>query len=168
MKASVAAMAVMLGAAPALSGPARAAASAPDSTADVTRVVQRFIAARSAFDPKALAETLAPDYEEISPIGDVDSRNDVLGFYAPAKRVATPAMSLTEQRVRTVGDSSLLTARVSWSAAAPDGSTAVRSVRVRYLARRTGEGWKLASVQYTPIRVAATQPPQSSSPAAGS
>ncbi|MGW8141198.1 hypothetical protein [Sphingomonas zeae] len=35
-------------------------------------LVERFENARTQFDAAALGSTLAPDYEEISPVGDVD------------------------------------------------------------------------------------------------
>lgn len=64
-------------------------AQAPE--APLRMLVERFETARTRFDPAALDRTLAPDYEEISPVGDVDTRDKVLGYYAPeAKRPAPP------------------------------------------------------------------------------
>ena len=124
---------------------AASAASAQDAA--ILALVDRFEEARLRFDPVALAATLAPDYEEISPVGTVDPRAAVLGFYAPAARRPGPAMTADETVVRARGDTALVTRRQS--IALPGGTT--RSIRVRYVARRSGRRWQLVSAQYTPI-----------------
>ena len=124
-----------------------AASPAPAQDAAILALVDRFEEARLRFDPVALAATLAPDYEEISPVGTVDPRAAVLGFYAPAARRPGPAMTADETVVRARGDTALVTRRQS--IALPGGTT--RSIRVRYVARRHGGRWQLVSAQYTPI-----------------
>jgi len=124
-----------------------AAAPAAAQDAAVRGLVDRFEAARAAFDPAALAATLAPDFEEISPRGEVDARAQVIGFYAPDKKKPAPPMTDDEVAVRMLGDIALVTQRTSFTI--PGGPT--RSIRVRYVARRTGGRWLLASAQYTPI-----------------
>ncbi len=124
--------------------------AAQDRTAQdgaVQALVDRFEDARMRFDPVALAATLAPDYEEVSPIGTVDPRAAVLGFYAPAARRPAPAMTADDTVVRASGDMALVTRRQSFTL--PGGVT--RSIRVRYVARRAGGRWQLLSAQYTPI-----------------
>lgn len=113
----------------------------------VKALVERFETARERHDPATLAATLAPDYEEISPIGDVDSRSEVLGFYAPELKRPVPVMAQDQVAVRTTGDVTVVTLRKSFTlpGAAP------RSVRVRYVAQRQKRGWLLLSAQYTPI-----------------
>ncbi len=113
----------------------------------VQALVDRFEDARTRFDPAALAATLAPGYEEISPVGTVDPRAAVLGFYAPAARRPAPAMTADDTVVRADGDMALVTRRQSFTL--PGGVT--RSIRVRYVARRAGGRWQLLSAQYTPI-----------------
>jgi ketosteroid isomerase-like protein len=129
----------------ALAAPAPAAAAAPDAA--VRALVERFEKARVAFDPAALGETLAPEYEEVSPIGEVDTRAQVLGFYAPEQKRPAPPMTSDETAVRVLGNTALVTARRS--IVLPGGVT--RSIRVRYVARRDGGGWRLVSAQFTPI-----------------
>ncbi|WP_395945572.1 nuclear transport factor 2 family protein [Brevundimonas sp.] len=111
-------------------------------------LVDRFDAARRAFDPVALAATLAPGYEEISPVGAVDSREEVLGFYAPGLRRSAPPMIREEVVVRSFDDVATLTSRTSF---AVPGVAARRWIRVRYVAHRVGGGWRLISTQYTAI-----------------
>ncbi|MEH3041240.1 MAG: DUF4440 domain-containing protein [Sphingomonas paucimobilis] len=121
--------------------------AAPQPAAAVEALVDRFDAARAAFDPAALAATLADDYVEISPVGTVDSRAQVLGFYTPGQRRPAPAMRSDERVVRVAGTVALLTERKSMTL--PNGT--MRSIRVGYVARRVGSGWRLVSAQYTPI-----------------
>lgn len=121
--------------------------AAPQPSAAVAALVDRFNAARAGFDPTALAATLADDYVEISPVGAVDSRAQVLGFYTPDQRRPAPAMRHDERVVRVAGNAAWLSERRTMTL--PDGTT--RSIRVGYGARRAGSGWRLVSVQYTPI-----------------
>ena len=127
------------------------AAASLSPAADVGQLVDRFRAARSAFDDRALAATLAPDYQEISPIGDVDSRDQVIGFYRADQRKPVPAMTSSERNVVLHRDWALVTERVSFDMAKPDGTTFTRSARVRYVAVKADGGWQLTSAQYTVI-----------------
>ncbi len=119
--------------------------------AAVERVVDRFNAARAGFDSAALAETLAPDYQEISPVGDVDDRAKVLNFYRADQRRAGPAIEHADRRTTLHGTFAVETERLSFTMRRPDGVAATRSVRVRYVAMRSGRDWRLLSAQYTPI-----------------
>ena len=46
--------------------------------------VRSFIAAQLSCDQGAMAELLAPDYLDVSPLGRVDNRQDVIHFYNEA------------------------------------------------------------------------------------
>ncbi len=132
------------------------AATAPMAAtqdAPLRALVERFEAARTGFDPAALDRTLAPDYEEISPIGDVDTRDKMLGYYAPEARHPAPPMVSTDIVVHVQGPMGIVTARRTISL--PNGTT--RSVRVRYVARKAQADWRLVSTQYTPIPPAKAQ-----------
>ena len=92
------------------------------------------------------------DYVEISPIGEIDPRDKMLGFYDPAKKVEGPAMTVSDTNVRMVGrDTAIAVTTISYSLPGKDGSRAV-SIRAVFVAERDGRMWKLASAQYTPIR----------------
>ena len=136
--------AVIAAAAMAIVAPASAA---PQPSTAVEALVDRFDAARAAFDPAALAATLADDYVEISPVGTVDSRAAVLGFYTPDQRRPVPPMRHDERVVRMAGTAAFVTERKLLTL--PDGTT--RTIRIGYVARRVGNGWRLVSAQYTPI-----------------
>lgn len=130
-----------------------AATSGNTDDAAVRGLVDGFEAARVAFDPAALEQTLSPDYEEISPAGAVDSRAAVLAFYAPAAKKPAPPIQSDAVAVRTVGDAAVVTSRMS--IVLPGGAS--RSMRARYVAHRTGGAWRLISTQYTPIPPARMQ-----------
>lgn len=130
-----------------------AAARVADTMA-VEHVVDRFNAARAAFDAAALGDTLAPDYQEISPVGDVDDRAKVLGFYGADRRRAGPAIQSSERHSAIHGAFGIATERLSFAMTRPDGVTMTRSLRARYVAVRRGAGWQLVSAQYTPVPTA--------------
>ena len=50
---------------------------------ELKSLVRRMVDAQAAFDVKALDAVLTPDYIEISPLGEFDTRDKVLGFYKP-------------------------------------------------------------------------------------
>jgi ketosteroid isomerase-like protein len=137
-------------AASALSAPPRPAARHNVSD-PIGSLVDRFNAARTDFAADDLAATLAPDYQEISPVGDVDSRDQVIGFYRPDRRVPAPAIKSSERAIALHGDWALVTERRSFDVPRPDGSVVTRSLRARYVAVRHGATWQLASAQFTPI-----------------
>lgn len=111
------------------------------------KLAERFAAARAGYDAAALDATLAPDYEEISPVGTVDKRADVIGFYTPDKKAPVPPMAADEWAVAAKGNLAIVTLRQSLTL--PNGAT--RSLRVRHVARQEAGKWKLVSTQYTPI-----------------
>ena len=123
------------------------AVAAPTQDAAIAALIDRFDAARAAFDPAALAATLAPDYVEISPVGTVDPRAAVLDFYQPARKQTPPPITADERAVRLSGSFAIVSERKTM--ALPNGAT--RALRVGYVARRSGNRWQLVSAQYTPM-----------------
>ena len=117
--------------------------AAPDAAADLGRLADAFLAAQARLDTGALADLTAPDYVEISPIGEVDPRARMLSFYTPDKKRPVPPTTVAERTIRVLGDTGIVTQRLSF------GPAAVRAV---YIARRTTGSWKLVSLQFTPIR----------------
>lgn len=123
------------------------ASAANAQNLEVQSLIDRFETARIRHDTATLTKTLAADYEEISPIGEVDAREKVLGFYAPELKRPAPAMTSEPLVIRSRGDVAVITTRKSFTL--PGGTT--RSVRVRYVAERAASRWLLISAQYTPI-----------------
>ncbi|RYY09772.1 MAG: nuclear transport factor 2 family protein [Alphaproteobacteria bacterium] len=116
------------------------ASAASAQNLEVQSLVDRFEASRIQHDPAALTKTLAADYEEISPVGEVDAREKVLGFYAPELKRPAPAMTSEPLVIRSRGDVAVITTRKSFTF--PGG--AARSVRVRYVAERAAGGGQMA------------------------
>lgn len=117
--------------------PALAQATTPEAAVD------GFIAAERDFDQAALTRLTAPDFVEISPVGEVDPRDKVIGFYAPEQRREAPPVTVSDRTVRRFADTAVVTARLGF------GPMALRAV---YVARNGRDGWRLVSAQYTPIR----------------
>lgn len=124
--------------------------------APVLALVNAFSAARAQFDAKALDALLTSDYVEVSPVGEVDRRQAVLGFYAPNKATPAPPMTLGTDDVRRYGDIAVVIGSINYAIPGPDGATAKRTMRVTYVAQRVAKRWLMASAQYTGVR-----PPQS-------
>ena len=132
--------------------PAQADQSA-GADAQITVILKALVAAQAAFDATRLDQLLAPDYIEISPVGEVDPRAKVLGFYAPEKKGAAgsiPRVTLDQITTRVFGDTALAIARVSF--APPGASQSAASMRAVFALRAVGGRWLLVSSQYTPIR----------------
>lgn len=140
-------MKLLLGACALMMATVVPAVATPKQDAAVVALIDRFDAARAAFDPAALATTLAPDYVEISPVGTVDPRAAVLDFYQPARKQVPPPITADERAVRLSGSLALVSERKTM--ALPNGT--IRALRVGYVARRSGDRWQLVFAQYTPI-----------------
>ena len=70
-----------------------AQAALADDAADVLNLVRQHVAAQTQFDVPALAALTADNYVEVSPMGEVDTREKMLAFYAPEKKTATPVIA---------------------------------------------------------------------------
>lgn len=139
-----------------LLAPLIAAASDPTEAVLLERA-NALVKAQLAFDQPALETLLAPDYLEVSPVGDVDTRDEVIGFYsaeAKARSDAGPtptSATLDEARVNLHGDAATLIARETIRIRAGD-STREIAMRVQFQFRRVDGQWRLATTQYTGIR----------------
>lgn len=129
------------------------ASSAPNNVeAALSRLVDGFVDAQRRYDPRTLSELTTVDYIEVSPVGDVDTREEMLSFYAPAKKQPAPAITVSERTVRSHGDEALMLAKLTMSVPAPGGGVRAINMRATYVARRVGRNWRLAAAQFTPIR----------------
>jgi ketosteroid isomerase-like protein len=144
------AFALALAAPLALTAPA--ATAQEQSDAALTALVRDFVEAERAFDQKRLAALITDDYAEVSPIGELDLHAAFLGFYAADKKQPAPAMTIGDTLVRRYGDAASIITSLSFERPSPDGQPRTVSIRVGFLAVRSGGKWKLASAQYTPER----------------
>ena len=95
---------------------------------------------------------MAPEYQEVSPVGEVDSRERVIGFYAPDKKKPAPPMTITETVARPAGTIGVVTMRIAYAVPGKDGQPQSRALRAGFVARRIGKEWRFVSAQFTPIR----------------
>lgn len=123
------------------------------SESNIKQVLSELVEAQRSFDLAKLDALLAPDYIEISPLGEVDPRAKVLTFYTPDKKISdTPIATLDEFITRVYGDTAVTIARLTYQMKGPDGTTASRSMRCVFVTRSMNGKWKIASSQFTPMR----------------
>lgn len=129
-------------------------AGAADNAAapQVVALAHRYIDAQRAFDVPALRAITEDDFIEISPIGELDEREKMLGFYAPDKqKPGTPTITTEDGATRVFGDAAMHIATLSFTMMV-EGKPRSASIRAVFVAHLQGGQWKLVSVQYTGVR----------------
>ncbi|KQO06958.1 hypothetical protein ASF09_11910 [Sphingomonas sp. Leaf242] len=129
-----------------------AAQSVEIDTHNLAQRAEAFVRVRNQFDQAAMIAMMAPEYQEVSPVGEVDSRERVIGFYAPEKKKPAPPMTITETVARPAGAIGVVTMRVAYAVPGKDGQPQSRALRAGFVARRIGKEWRFVSAQFTPIR----------------
>lgn len=127
-----------------------AAYAAPADT-ELVALVQRYANAQSNFDQAAIRAATDEQFVEISPVGEVDSREKVLSFYAPDQKRPGPQLQIDEPAVRIFGDTAVISTRLSYSLN-QGGQARNFAMRAGYVARLVNNRWLLISAQYTGIR----------------
>jgi len=120
----------------------------------VVTVVQRLADAQRTFDQAALDRLLAADYVEVSPVGDVDERAKVIGFYSADAKAKSPEVSsivIDEPNVRIDGNHAIVIVRQTTNVG-PAGASRAVVMRVTAHLRLSGSEWRIASTHYTGIR----------------
>lgn len=123
---------------------------------ELKALVQRMADAQMAFDVKGLDAILTQDYIEISPLGEFDRRDKVLGFYKP--EMAPPggkmagSVDFSEYSIRVNGKTAIVIVKETFVATADGKTMPPRSLRITLVCRREKSAWKIASAQYTGIR----------------
>jgi len=122
----------------------------------IQAVVKRMVTAQSAYDAKTLDAIFASDYIEISPVGEFDPRDKVLGFYKPEVKPdpskMTASTEITDWSIRNYGGFAVAIARFNYSVTMEGKPVPPRSMRAMAVLRKEKGDWKIASVQYTGIR----------------
>ncbi|QAY76231.1 nuclear transport factor 2 family protein [Sphingosinicella sp. BN140058] len=129
--------------------PPAEAADRPGIEAEIGLLIRSFIAAQRGRDVATLERLTTPDYLEVSPIGDVDDRTAMQGFYAPENAKSAPRIDVADLVVREFGTAAVGVARLDYVLPPPRSAGAMRAT---YVAKRSHGTWLLASVQYTPVR----------------
>jgi ketosteroid isomerase-like protein len=134
-----------------LFSPNASALPADSPAAEVTALIQRFVQAQKSYDPTAIKDVTAGNYVEVSPLGEVDTRQAVLGFYDPRQRVDVPSASVSEPDIRIMGDTALAIVAIRYLVAASGQPSHEVAMRATFVAMRFRGVWKLVSAQYTTI-----------------
>lgn len=115
------------------------------------KLVQAYTEAQRDFEPSKIDAIVTRDFYEVSPIGEVDPREKVLGFYLPANKREAPTMEVSEPSIQVFGNTGTILVKLSGSATV-NAEKRNFAFRAGYVAVNEGGKWKLASAQYTGIR----------------
>ena len=118
-------------------------------------LINQAVEAQANFDATTLDKIYASDYVEVSPVGEVDSREKAIGFYKPQpnnNNIKTTS-AVDEFSVRNYGDFAVITARITFSQLGNEMPARVLATfRATYVCRKEKGNWKISSVQVTGIR----------------
>jgi ketosteroid isomerase-like protein len=136
------------------SGITASAQSKDDET--LKSLVKQMTGAQQNYDAGALDKMLTADYIEISPAGEFDAREKVLGFYKPELKPPAEKMSATveatEFSIRNYKDFAVVIVRLNYAITSEGKPLPPRSIRATIVCRKEKGEWKIASAQYTGIR----------------
>ena len=122
-------------------------------------LVKQMTDAQINYQPAILDKIFTSDYIEISPAGEFDTREKVLGFYKPEIKPPAGKMSAmveaTDFSIRNYGVFAVVIARLNYTMTSEGKPLPPRSIRVSLFCKKENGSWKIASAQYTGIR-----PPQ--------
>jgi len=113
---------------------------------ELQALARRYVEAQFAFDPATLAQVTAPQFVEVSPKGEVDEREAVLGFYAAERKTAAPPHQVLDQAVRLTGSTAVITQTLEMGS----GPRRMRMTQALTAAWADGRWW-LTSSQTTPV-----------------
>ena len=125
-------------------------------------LVKQMTDAQAAYNQQALDKIFASDYIEISPVGEFDPREKVLGFYKPEAKPDSNKMSATVEAtdfsIRSYDKFAIVITRLNFTRTVEGRTLPPISMRATIVCRKEKGEWKIASAQYTGIR-----PPQPAS-----
>lgn len=126
--------------------------------ATLKSLIKQMNDAQIAYDSAALDKIFAADYIEVSPVGEFDPREKVLGFYTPEAKVGAGKMSakldVTDFSIRQYDKFAIVISKFTYLLENEGKPLPPRSMRVMTVFRKEKNGWKIASAQYTGIRPA--------------
>lgn len=130
----------------------------------VIGLIKQMTEAQLKYDAGALDKIFTADYIEISPLGEFDPRDKVLGFYKPELNPGDKFkadVDATEISVRRYGKFAVMITQLNYRIVNDGKALPPRSIRATFVCVKKKGGWKIASAQYTGIRPqAANAPPK--------
>ncbi len=137
-------------------------AQKPKDDESLKNLVKQMTDAQINHQPDALDKIFTADYIEISPVGEFDPREKVLGFYKPEMKLPAGKMSATVETtdfsIRNYGDFAVVITRLNYAMTSEGKSLPPRGIRATIVCRKEKGAWKIASAQYTGIRPPQTPP----------
>lgn len=125
-------------------------------------LVKQFTDAQQNYQPDVLDKILTADYIEISPVGEFDPREKVLGFYKPELKPPAEKMTaktdLSDFSIRNYGKFAIVIVTFNYAITSEGKQLPPRSIRSTIVCRKDKKDWKIASAQYTGIRPPQTAP----------
>lgn len=119
-------------------------------------LIKQITEAQQNFDAVSMDKILTADYIEISPAGEFDPREKVLGFYKPDLKPTPEKMTVvteaTDFSIRVYDKVAVVIARLNYTMTSEGKPLPPRSMRATYVCKKEKAGWKIASAQYTGIR----------------
>lgn len=119
-------------------------------------LVNQMTEAQQNYQPDAFDKILTADYIEISPVGEFDPREKVLGFYKPEFKPPTDKMSAKvsadEFTIRVYDKFAVVITRLNYTITSEGKTLPPRNIRATFVCKKDGKTWKIASAQYTGIR----------------
>jgi uncharacterized protein (TIGR02246 family) len=125
----------------------------------IVNLIKGMTDAQLKYDAAALDKLLTSDYIEISPLGEFDPREKVLGFYTPEANPGEKfkaSVEAVELNLRRYDKIAVMIARFNYTITSDGKPIPPRSMRVTFVCRKEKGVWKIASAHFTGIR-----PPQS-------
>lgn len=134
-----------------------------DETA-LKSLIKQMTDAQAAYDSVVLDRIFSSDYTEISPAGEFDPREKVLGFYTPKAKAeagnANVSLDISEYSFRQYDKFAVVIAKFTYTITADGKAMPPRSMRAMIVFRKEKGEWKIASAQYTGIRPPTPPKPQ--------
>jgi uncharacterized protein (TIGR02246 family) len=121
----------------------------------IINLIKQMTEAQLKYDAPALDRIFTADYIEISPLGEFDPREKVLGFYAPEAnpgdkfKGAVEAVSIS---LRRYGKFAVMITQLNYQMTMDGKQLPPRSIRATFVCMKEKGQWKIASAQYTGIR----------------
>lgn len=122
---------------------------------ELIALVKKAVAAQENYEPTVLDKIYASDYVEISPKGEIDSREKAIGFYKVENvenvRAKTPRYILDEFQVRRYKDFAMIISKFSIGFKTDTQKPPSPVGLVLYGLRKEKGEWKIYSAQFTPF-----------------
>lgn len=114
-------------------------------------IVEQHVKAQLAFDVDTLNQLTHSRYFEISPAGEFDPKEKMLGFYAKKGNGPRPELHISDWEVRELTTSTVISARLNYKMQLGE-QTRQFSMRASYVLCQESNVSKVCTAHYTPIR----------------